>query len=115
MSGWASRLSKETIRWRSTRKSFRSSLMPEPVSVRIRAKDRDAILQSLAAGVVPRRGQQHIQVGRSAEVSALLRDIERIADGGSAVRFIIGEYGAGKTFFLQLVRSIALEKNLVTI
>ncbi|HEX3724384.1 MAG TPA: ATP-binding protein [Nitrolancea sp.] len=87
--------------------------MPEPV--RIRAKDRDAIIQSLAAGVVPRRGQQHIQVGRAAEVSALLRDVERIIDGGSAVRFVIGEYGAGKTFFLQLVRSIALEKNLVTI
>jgi hypothetical protein len=87
--------------------------MVEPV--RIRAKDRDAIIQSLAAGVVPRRGQQHIQVGRAAEVSALLHDIERVVDGGSAVRFIIGEYGAGKTFFLQLVRSIALEKNLVTI
>lgn len=81
---------------------------------RIRPRDRDAILQSLGAGVVPRRGQQHIQVGRAPEVAALLRDIERIADGGSAVRFVIGEYGAGKSFFLQLVRSIALEKNLIT-
>ena len=87
--------------------------MLEPV--RIRPKDRDAIIQSLAAGVVPRRGQQHIQVGRAGEVAALLRDIERIIDGGSAVRFIIGEYGAGKTFFMQLVRSVALEKNLVAI
>lgn len=85
--------------------------MPE---ARIRPRDRDAILQSLGAGVVPRRGQQHIQVGRAPEVAALLRDIERIADGGSAVRFVIGEYGAGKSFFLQLIRSIALEKNLIT-
>lgn len=82
--------------------------------VRIRPRDRDAILQSLGAGVVPRRGQQHIQVGRAAEVAALLRDIERIADGGSAIRFVIGEYGAGKSFFLQLIRAIALEKNLIT-
>lgn len=81
---------------------------------RIRPRDRDAILQSLAAGVVPRRGQQHIQVGRADEIRALLRDVERLADGGSAVRFIIGEYGAGKTFFLNLVRSVALEKGLVT-
>jgi hypothetical protein len=81
---------------------------------RIRPRDRDAILQSLAAGVVPRRGQQHIQVGRVDEIRALLRDVERLADGGSAVRFIIGEYGAGKTFFLNLVRSVALEKGLVT-
>jgi hypothetical protein len=82
---------------------------------RIRPRDRDAILQSLAAGVVPRRGQQHFQVGRALEVTALIEDLDRLADGGSAVRFVIGEYGAGKSFFLQLVRSIALEKNLVTV
>lgn len=81
---------------------------------RIRARDRDAILQSLKAGVVPRRGLQHIQVGRAEEVKALMRDVDRVKDGGSAVRFIIGEYGSGKTFLLQLVRSAALEKGLIT-
>lgn len=80
----------------------------------IRPKDRDAILQSLRTGVVPRAGLQHIQVGRIEEVKALIRDIDRVADGGSAVRFVIGEYGSGKTFFLYLVRLIALEKKLVT-
>lgn len=83
-------------------------------AVRIRPRDRDAILQSLAAGVVPRRGHQHVQVGRADEVRALLRDIERIVDGGAAIRLVIGSYGSGKTFFLHLVRSIALEKGLVT-
>lgn len=82
---------------------------------RIRPKDRDAIIQSLRAGVVPRTGQQHIQVGRVEEVKALLRDIERIAEGGSSMRFIIGEYGSGKTFFLNLIRSVGLEKKLVTV
>lgn len=81
---------------------------------RIRPKHRDAIVQSLRAGVVPRTGQQHIQVGRVAEVQALVQDITRVADGGSTIRFVIGEYGSGKTFFLNLVRSIALEKQLVT-
>lgn len=85
--------------------------MPEAA---IRRRDRDAILQSLAAGVVPRRGQQYIQVGRALEVGALVEDLDRLLDGGSAVRFVIGEYGAGKTFFLQLVRAVALEKNIVT-
>lgn len=80
----------------------------------IRPRDRDAILQSLRAGVVPRRGHQYIQVGRSDEVRALLQDLDRIADGGSAIRFVIGEYGSGKTFFLFLIRSIALEKGLVS-
>ncbi len=81
----------------------------------IRPKDRDAVLQSLRAGVVPRTALHLIQVGRAKEVEALLRDIERIADGGSAIRFVIGEYGSGKTFFLNLIRSVALEKKLVTV
>jgi hypothetical protein len=80
----------------------------------IKAKDRDTVVQSLQAGVVPRRGQHLIQVGRAEEIKALIRDLDRIAEGGSAIRFVIGEYGSGKTFFLSLVRSIALEKKLVT-
>lgn len=81
----------------------------------IRLRDRDTIVQALAAGVVPRVGLQHIQVGRMLEVGALIKDIDRIADGGSSCRFVIGEYGAGKTFFLSLVRLIALERRCVTI
>lgn len=87
----------------------------QPNSVSIKPKHREAIIQSLRAGVVPRAGQQHIQVGRHDEVRALVTDIDRIAGGGSSIRFIIGEYGSGKTFFLNLIRSIALERNLVTI
>jgi len=82
---------------------------------RLRPKDRDSIIQSLKAGVTPRTGIQHIQVGRSNEVKALYQDIERIAQGGSAFRLIIGEYGSGKTFFLSVIRSIALEKKMVTV
>ena len=82
---------------------------------KLRPRVRDAILQSLRAGVVPRAGQQHIQVGRIDEVKALLSDIERVTDGGSGIRFVIGEYGSGKTFFLHLIRSIGLEKKLVAV
>jgi hypothetical protein len=90
--------------------------VPTPARAgRIRPRDRDAIVASLRAGVVPRAGQQHIQVGRAAEIEAVLRDVERIADGGAGCRFVIGEYGSGKTFFLHLIRSIALEKRLVTV
>lgn len=81
----------------------------------IRPRDRDTILQALSAGVVPRLGLQHIQVGRINEVMAAVKDLDRIADEGGAFRVIIGPYGAGKTFFLNLVRSIALEKRLVTV
>ncbi|MEL6383641.1 MAG: ATP-binding protein [Cyanobacteria bacterium J06626_18] len=81
---------------------------------KIKAKDRDAVIQSLRAGVVPRSGQHLIQVGRVQELDALIKDIDRISDGGSGIRFVIGEYGSGKTFFLSLVRAIALQKKLVT-
>lgn len=80
----------------------------------IRAKDRDAVIQSLRAGVVPRVGQHLVQVGRVRELEALMKDVVRIADGGSGFRVVIGEYGSGKTFFLNLVRAIALEKKLIT-
>lgn len=64
------------------------------MNARIKAKDRDAVVQSLRAGVVPRAGQHLIQVGRTNEIQALVGDIERIADGSSTFRLVIGEYGA---------------------
>ena len=80
---------------------------------KLQPRVRDAIVQSLRAGVVPRLGQKHIQVGRVSEVKALVADVDRIASGGSGIRFVIGEYGSGKTFFLYLIRAIALERKLV--
>jgi hypothetical protein len=80
----------------------------------IKARERDTVIQALRAGVVPRTGQHLIQVGRAKEIETLLRDIERIAEGGAGFRLVIGEYGSGKTFFLNLVRAIAMEKRLVT-
>ena len=81
----------------------------------IKPKERETIIQSLRSGVVPRLGLHHIQVGRSEELKSFVKDVETIADGGTSFRFVIGEYGSGKTFFLSMVRSIALEKGLVTI
>lgn len=80
----------------------------------VRPKERDALIQALRAGVVPRVGQRLIQVGRLKEIEGVLKDLDTIADGGTAFRLIIGEYGSGKSFFLNLVRAIALEKKLVT-
>ncbi len=82
---------------------------------RIRFRERDSIIQSLKAGVAPRAGIQHIQVGRVNEIEAINKDIDRISQGGSAFRLIIGEYGSGKTFFLSVIRAIALEKQLVSV
>lgn len=81
----------------------------------IRPRERNAIIQSLRAGVTPRIGLEHIQVGRVNEIKALIEDLDNICDGGSAFRLIIGDFGAGKSFFLQLIRYLALQKNLVVV
>lgn len=79
----------------------------------IKPREREAILQSLRAGVVPRIGLQHIQVGRKDEVAAILKDLDTVTQGGASIRFIIGRFGAGKSFFLNLSRIVALEKKFV--
>ena len=65
--------------------------------------------------MTPRIGLEYIQVGRVNEVKALIEDLDNIEQGGSAFRIIIGDFGAGKSFFLQLIRYIALEKGMVVI
>jgi hypothetical protein len=81
----------------------------------IKTRERKAILQSLRAGVVPRIGLEHIQVGRKDEVAAILRDLDGISQDGAAIRFVIGRFGTGKSFFLNLSRIVALEKQFVVV
>lgn len=81
--------------------------------MKVLKKEANAILQSLRAGVTPRLGLRHIVVGRTQEIKALLSSFEMIRDGGATLRFIIGRYGSGKSFLLQVARLQAMEKKLV--
>jgi hypothetical protein len=83
--------------------------------IEIKRRERDAILQSLQAGLVPHLGLHLIQVGRKQEVEAMLADLERIEQGGSAFRIVVGRFGSGKSFFMNLVRNLALQKRLVVV
>ena len=71
------------------------------------------ILNSLKGGVVPRIGLPYITVGREVEIRALLTDLSLIADGGASFRFLVGRYGAGKSFLLQTIRTHAMGKGFV--
>ena len=73
------------------------------------------VLNALKGGVVPRVGLEYIKVGRDREIDALLRDIDIIADGGAAFRFIVGKYGSGKSFLLQTIRNYATERGFVVV
>lgn len=83
--------------------------------MKIKRRERDSVLQSLQAGLVPRQGLHLIQVGRKQETEALLNDLARIRDGGSSFRLVVGRFGSGKSFFLNLIRHVALQQNLVVV
>ena len=77
------------------------------------------ILNALKGGVVPRVGLEYITVGRDREIDALLRDIDIIADGGAAFRFVVvdadlsperrfvGAKGQGLATFKELMKNMS--------
>ncbi len=73
-----------------------------------------SLLSSISAGVVPRMGAPYIAIGRGEEIEALLSDLEAVNGGGGSMRFIIGKYGSGKSFLIQLVRGFAIERGFIT-
>ena len=73
-----------------------------------------SLLSSVSAGVVPRAGAPYIAIGRTDEISAMLSDLEEVNEGGGSMRFLIGRYGSGKSFLMQLIRGYALERDFLT-
>jgi len=73
-----------------------------------------SILSSLSAGVVPRLGTPYIAIGRKDEIDAFLNDLNAVSDGASRTRFLVGRYGSGKSFLMQLIRGYALERGFLT-
>jgi hypothetical protein len=73
-----------------------------------------AIINSFAAGVVPRIGLEYVAVGRKREIETVLADLDNLSRGASAFRFIVGRFGSGKTFFLQAIRNYAMDRDFVT-
>ena len=73
------------------------------------------LFNALKSGVVPRVGLEYVTVGRTQEISAILSDIDMIAEGGATFRFIVGKYGSGKSFLLQTIRNYATAKGFVVV
>ena len=87
--------------------------MMENSEVKIPKRILNNLLSALSAGVVPRVGAPYIAIGRTDEISALLETLDHIADGGAAARFLIGRYGSGKSFLIQLLRGYAMERGFL--
>ncbi|KAA6338797.1 hypothetical protein EZS27_013219 [termite gut metagenome] len=79
----------------------------------IKPKEATAIINSLVGGVVPKIGIQHITVGRSDEINAVISALEDVKNGHSIVKFWIGDFGSGKSFMLHLLNTVALKQKFV--
>ena len=89
-------------------------MTPEtPANPRVPKRIAAVLINSLKGGVVPRIGLPYVTVGRKTEIAALLHDLDLIADGGASFRFLVGRYGAGKSFLLQTIRTHAMGKGFV--
>ncbi len=79
----------------------------------IKPKEVTAIINSLIGGVVPKIGVQHITVGRSEEINAMVSALNDVKEGHSIVKFWIGDFGSGKSFMLHLLNTVALKQKFV--
>ncbi len=86
----------------------------EPESKKVPKRILSALLASVSAGVVPRMGTPYLAIGRQDEIAAFLSDLETVDSGGGSMRFLIGRYGSGKSFLIQLIRGYALERGFLT-
>jgi hypothetical protein len=83
------------------------------MNLNIKPKEARAIIHSLTGGVAPKMGIQHITVGRSPEIAAILSALEDVKNGHSLMKFWIGDFGSGKSFMLYLLNTLAMKQKFV--
>lgn len=89
-------------------------MVEEVNGIKVPKRILNTLLASLTAGVVPRTGAPYIAIGRKEEIATLLDDLDTVGEGGAACRFLIGRYGSGKSFLIQLLRGYALDRGFLT-
>ena len=72
------------------------------------------ILMALKNGNVPSKGVKDLAIGRDKEIEEFKRLLEKVDNEDKAiVKFLNGEFVAGKSFFLKVIEDIAYEQNFV--
>jgi adenosylhomocysteinase len=72
------------------------------------------ILSALRLGSVPAIGVVELAVGRQAELEELEHQLDFSGQGKSALKFISGDFGSGKSFLCALLRERAFEKGFAS-
>ena len=69
-------------------------------------------IEALRLGVVPTSHLDAYTVGRDIELAVIYLDLESATQDGG-FRVVLGDYGTGKTHFLEMVELLALEKGFL--
>lgn len=73
----------------------------------------EEIIMALKNGNVPPSGVKSVCLGRDAEMAEFQYLLEQVKEGRSFARFLNGEFGAGKSFFLKVLEEMAYEEDFV--
>lgn len=71
-------------------------------------------LEALRLGVVPTSHLNTYTVGRDMELAVIYEDLKSAAEGSGGMRVVLGDYGSGKTHFLEMAGLMALESGFLT-
>ena len=71
------------------------------------------IMNALRSGTVPSHGLEHFAVGLEREMDVLSEQMDWVAQGRSAFKFIRGSYGSGKPFLTSLAAATAQQKRFL--
>lgn len=73
-----------------------------------------AIVAALRAGLVPKRGLEHLVTGLDPLWAAVAQELDYVGSGRGLSKWVRGEYGTGKTFATRYLCAKAREKKFVT-
>ena len=71
------------------------------------------IIMALKNGNVPAKGASEICIGRENEIEEFKYLLKKINEGKGITKFVNGEFGSGKSFFLKIIEEMAYEDNFV--
>jgi adenosylhomocysteinase len=86
----------------------------DPDQKELRRHESLNIINALRRGTVPADGLARIVVGLEMEEGAVSRQLDYVAEGGGDLKFIRGDFGSGKTFFVARALEIAMGKGFAT-
>lgn len=75
--------------------------------------DYEDIIMAMKNGNVPSNGASEVCIGREKEIEEFKYLLKKTGEGKGITKFISGEFGSGKSFFLKVIEEMAFKDNFV--